>query len=569
MKSWRFYTLFFFIFLCFAIIVSRLFFLQVTKHRYYKVQAETQHQVFQSIYAVRGEIFLKDKNVAGDSSLLPIAVNKDFFTVYAVPKEIIDKEETVEKLSPFLEVEQNILQEKIDKQDDPYEPLKSKVDEDTANKIKELNLKGIYFDTETWRYYPSNELACQVIGFLGFDGDKKVGRYGIEGSYEKDLAGKSGMAEAKKDSSGQLILSDNNIIEQPEDGADIILTIDPNVEFFVEEKLKAVVEDLKAAEGTVIVMETRTGAIRAMANWPNFNPNKYNEVKNPALFLNSAISDVFEPGSIFKPITMSGAIDSGAITPNTTYEDKGYTVVSGVVIKNALDEVNGIQTMTQVIEKSLNSGAIFAQQQMGKDAFEKYVKRFGFGEKTGIDLSGEEKGNISNLKKKNDVDFATMAFGQGIAVTPIQLVTAIGAIANDGILLRPYVVERIKYKNGEEKVTKIEEIRRVISSDTASRVAAMMVSAVKNGYSKKAGIEGYSIAGKTGTAQIPDPATGEYSKETIHTFVEFFPAFDSRYVILIKVDKPQTTHFSSETIAPLARQIGEYILNYYEIPPSQ
>lgn len=569
MKNWRFYTLVFFIFLCFAIIVSRLFALQIIKHNYYKVLAQNQHQAFQTIYPVRGEIFMEDKNVTGDSSLVPVAVNKDFFTVYAIPKETENREEIVKKLSPLLEIDEDYIKTKINKENDPYESLKSKVSEDVVNEIKKFDFKGINFTTENWRYYPSNELACQVIGFLGFDGDKKVGRYGVEGFYENELAGKTGIAEAKKDSSGELISTDNNIIKKPEDGADVILTIDPNVQFFVEQGLKNLVENLKATEGTVIVMDTKTGAIKAMVNWPDFDPNKYNEVKDPSIFLNSAISDVFEPGSIFKPITMAGAIDSGAITPNTTYEDKGYTVVSGVVIKNALEGANGTQTMTQVIEKSLNSGAIFAQQKMGKDKFEEYVKKFGFGEKTGIDLGGEEIGNISNLKKKNDVDFATMSFGQGIAVTPIQLVTAIGAIANDGILLRPYIVERIKYKNGEEKVTQPKEIRRVISSDTASRVAAMMVSAVKNGYSKKAGVEGYSIAGKTGTAQIPDPVTGEYSKETIHTFVEFFPAFDPQFIILIKVDKPQTVHFSSETITPLARQIGEYILNYYEIPPSQ
>jgi len=569
MKNWRFYTLVFFVLLCFALVVSRLFFLQVIKHSYYKALAQTQHQLFTDIIPVRGEIFLKDKNISGESSLVRLAINRDFYTVYAVPDEVKDKEETVSELSPFLQISPGELQEKINKAGDPYEALQSKVSEDTADKIKNLNLAGIHFQAESWRYYPNNGLASQVLGFLGYDGDKKVGRYGIEGYFENELAGRPGVAQAKKDNSGELISIGDNIIKQPEDGADIILTIDPNVEFFVEEKLKSLVEGLKGTEGTIIIMETKTGAIRAMANWPNFDPNKYNEVKNATIFLNSAVSDVFEPGSIFKPITMASAIDAGAITPNTTYEDKGYAVVSGVVIKNAINEANGIQTMTQVIEKSLNSGAIFAQQALGKDGFEKYIKKFGFGEKTGIDLGGEESGNISNLAKKNDVDFATMSFGQGIAVTPIQLIAAMGAIANDGILLQPHVVERIKYKNGQEDVTKTKEVRRVISSDTASRVAAMMVSSVKNGYSKKGAIEGYSIAGKTGTAQVPDPDTGEYSAETIHTFMEFFPAFDSQFVMLIKVDKPQTKQFSSETIVPTARQIAEYILNYYEIPPSQ
>jgi cell division protein FtsI/penicillin-binding protein 2 len=431
-----------------------------------------------------------------------------------------------------------------------------------------LNLKGIIFEKENWRYYPNSSLACHVVGFLGMDGDKKVGRYGVEGYYEKELAGKPGLVEAKKDSSGEIIAVGGSVIDAPEDGADLILTIDPNVSSFIEEKLISIIDKLDATGGTVIVMEVKTGAIRAMSSWPDFDPNKYNEVKNSKLFLNPAISEIFEPGSIFKPITMSAALDAEVISPNTTYEDKGYTEVSGVIIKNALDRAEGVQTMTEVIEKSLNSGVIFVQQKLGKDVFKKYIEKFGFGEKTGIDLGGEEKGNISNLKKKNDVDYATMSFGQGIAVTPIQLVTAIGAIANDGVLMRPYIVEKIKYKNGKEKIAQPKEIRRVISSDAASRMTAMMVSAVKNGYSKKAGVEGYSIAGKTGTAQIPDPVKGDYSDETIHTFIEFFPAFSPRFVMLIKIDKPKGIRFSSDSITPMAKEIAEYLLNYYEIPPN-
>jgi cell division protein FtsI/penicillin-binding protein 2 len=569
MKNWRFYFLVAVIFLCFGVIVFRLFFLQITKHGYYKAQADSQHQHFQPIYPVRGEIFMRDRNTEdSDSFLFPVAINKDFWNISVVPKEIEEKEETVQQLAPLLEIDEESLRERVNKENDPYEPLKSKVEQSLVDKVRALSLKGILFEKEGWRYYPNSDLICHLIGFLGMDDSKKVGRYGVEGYYEKELAGKAGLIEAKKDSSGEIISVGGSVIEEPEDGADLILTIDPNVSSFVEKKLAATIKKLDAVKGTIIVMEVKTGAIRAMSSLPGFDPNKYNEVKDSKLFLNPAISEIFEPGSIFKPVTMSAALDAEVLMPNTTYEDKGYTEVSGVIINNALDKAEGVQTMTQVIEKSLNSGAIFAQQELGKDGFKKYVEKFGFGEKTGIDLGGEERGNISNLKKKNDVDYATMAFGQGIAVTPIQLVAAIGAIANDGVLLRPYILERIIYKNGEEKITRPKEVRRVISSDAASRMTAMMVSAVKNGYSKKAGIEGYSIAGKTGTAQIPDPIKGDYSEETIHTFIEFFPAFNPRFVILIKVDKPKGIRFSSDSITPLAKELAEYILNYYEIPPN-
>jgi len=571
MKNWRFFTFVFFIGLVFIVIVIRLFSLQIIKHSFYKKLAANQHQNFETIYPLRGEIFMKDKRTNSDSRslLFPIAINKEYWNVYAVPKEIKEKEETVVKLSPLLDIEEEEIKKKIDKSNDPYEPLKNKINEETYKKIKELNVGGIYFQKENWRYFPASEMASHLIGFVGYEGDKKVGRYGIEEYYEKELSGKTGFIEAKKDSLGELIAVGERILAVPEDGADLILTIDPNLQYFIEEKIKQRVQELKAESGTIIVMEVESGAIKAMASWPAFNPNKYNEVEDASLFLNPAIDGVFEPGSVFKVITMAAALDKGLIDPNTTYEDRGFVEISGHIIKNATEKAYGVQTMTQVLEKSLNSGAIFVQQKLDKDDFRSYIENFGFGSRTGIDLSGEERGNLSNLKKKKDLEYATVSFGQGISVTPIQLVAAFGAIANDGILLKPYVVEKIIYKNGEEEITKPQEIRRVISSEAASRLTAMMVSTVKNSFDKKAWVPGYSIAGKTGTAQIPDLEKGGYSDETIHTFGEFFPAYDPRFVLLIKVDKPIGIRFAADSITPLGRQITEYILNYYEISPSQ
>jgi cell division protein FtsI/penicillin-binding protein 2 len=571
MKTWRFYTLVFFIVLVFGVIIFRLFSLQILKHDFYKALAISQHEIFQTIYPSRGEIFMKDRYTDNYSSslLFPVAINKDLYKVYAVPRNIEKKEETVAKLSPLLGVDSEILKQRISKTDDPYEPLKDKVDKETAEKIKELDLKGIYLSSEGWRYWPANELASHLLGFVGWDEDEKRGRYGIEEYYEEELAGKLGFVEAKRDSLGQLIAVGDRVLQESEDGADLILTVDPNIQFFVEEKLEEAINYLGASNGTIIVMEVKTGAVKAMANWPNFDPNKYNEVKNIELFLNPAVQELFEPGSIFKPITMAGALDKGAVTPRTTYEDKGKVEVGGRILRNSHEEPEGIQTMIEVLEKSLNTGAVFVQQQLGKSDFKKYVEKFGFDDKTGVDLKGEVEGNISNLETKRDLEYATASFGQGIAVTPIELISALSAIGNDGILLRPYVVEKIIFSNGDEEITKLKKIRRVISSDTASRLTAMLVSVVENGYGKKAGVDGYLIAGKTGTAQIPDFETGGYSDETIHSFGGFFPAYDAQFAILIKMDKVKAINFAADSVAPVFSKIAEYILNYYEIPPSQ
>ncbi|MBU4284900.1 penicillin-binding protein 2 [Patescibacteria group bacterium] len=559
MKNWRFYILVFVIFFCFSVVIFRLFTLQILKHSSYEAKAIGQQQTFQTVYPKRGEILLQDEYL--------VAINKDFYKVYAVPKDILEKEETAELLSPLLGIDAEKIKERIYKDNDPYEPLKSKLDEDTIQKIEDLNLEGIYLETEPKRYFPSNELACHLLGFVRQnEGEEDKGQYGVEEAYEKYLSGKTGLARFGKDSKGQLITINKEIIQKAEDGADLVLTVDPNIQFFAEQKLKEYIDKFHSTGGTIIVMDVKTGAIKAMANWPKFNPNEYGSVKNISVFANSAIHDLYEPGSVFKAITMAGALDKGVVNPQTTYDDKGKIEISGHVIENALQKGEGIQTMTQVLEKSLNTGAVFVQQKLGKAAFKEYVEKFGFADKTGIDLNGEVNGNISNLKTNRDLEFATASFGQGIAITPLQLVVAFGAIANDGVLMKPYVVDKIIKKDKEETI-KPQEVRRVISSEATSRLTAILVSVVENGHTQRAGVDGYSIAAKTGTAQIPEK--GGYSEETIHTVAGFFPAFEARFSMIVKLDKPIGARFAESTAAPLFGEITKYILNYYGIPPSE
>jgi cell division protein FtsI/penicillin-binding protein 2 len=572
MKNWRFYLLVVIVFFCFSAIVFRLFTLQVLKHSSYQVKATNQQQEYQEIYPIRGEIYMQDIYTKKESvsSYFPIAINKDFYKVYAVPKDIKAKEETASLLAPFLNIDLAIIQQRINKIDDPYEPLKDKVDGAVVEEIKNLNLEGIKFEIQPRRYFPSNETACHLIGFVRqLEGEKSEGQYGVEESYQEKLSGKTGLALMEKDSKGQFIPISKEIIEKPEDGADLLLTIDSNIQIFAEQKLGEYINTFEATGGSIVVMEVKTGKILAMASSPKFDPNNYGSVKNIGVFMNSTVQSLYEPGSVFKPITMAAALDKGVINPQTTYNDTGKVEISGKVIENALRKGEGIQTMTQALEKSLNTGAVFAQQQLGKDDFKEYVEKFGFADKTGIDLNGEVRGNTANLETKRDFELANISFGQGIAVTPIQLVVAFGALANDGILMRPYVVDKIIYPNNKTETTKPLEIRRVVSSDTASRISAMLVSVVKNGHTQRAGVDGYLVAAKTGTAQIPDPTTKKYlENETIHTVLGFFPAFNAKFSMIVRLDKPNAKYAES-TAAPLFGEIAKYILNYYEIPPSE
>lgn len=560
------------IFLMGFVLLFRLFNLQILKYDFYKEAAAGQHQTRQILSPKRGEIFVKDRFYQEEDSLIglfPVAINKDWQMVYAEPKNVKDPEKAAKVLAQLLDLDENDLKMKLKKKNDPYEPIKHKVSSEVVQKIKEANLPGIKFASESWRFYPAGSLASHILGFVGFLENDLQGQYGVEGYYDKILSGEHGYIEGEKDVMGRLINIARSQLRPAQDGADLVLTIDSNIQFFVEEKLKEAVERLEAEGGTIIVEDPRTGEIKALANWPSFDPNNYSKVEDLSVFVNPAIHNLFEPGSIFKPFTMAIALDKHLITPETTYKDEGYVKIGGYKIRNSHDEPEGIQTMTQVLEKSLNTGAIFVQQRIGKKIFKEYLEKFGFNKKTGIDLQGEVSGNLSNLNTKRDIEYATASFGQGIAVTPIELVAGLSAFANNGKIMQPHVVEKVLFSDGRKQKIEPKLIAQPISSETAQTITKMMVSVVENGYGKKAGVEGYFIAGKTGTAQVPDPHSRGYSDKTIHSFGGFFPAFDPRFVLLVKIDNPKGIRFAADSVAPVFREIAEYILNYYEIPPSR
>jgi len=375
--------------------------------------------------------------------------------------------------------------------------------------------------------------------------------------------------KSAKDATGRSITIGEREVKRPVNGSKIILTIDRKIQVKICDEIKKGVEGFGAKTGTIIVMEPYSGAVVGMCSYPDFDPEKYNEVENINIYNNPAIFSAYEPGSIFKAITLAIGIDEKKITPYTTYEDTGEIKLIGLKpIRNSDLQAHGIQTMTQVLEKSLNTGAVFVANKIGNKDFRKYVQNFGFGENTGISLDTEVPGDISSLDKRGDIYTITASFGQGITVTPLQFISAFSALVNGGKLMKPHIVEEIIHEDGSTDTFAPTTIRQVISQSSSSAISGMLVSVVENGWGGKAGVEGYYVGGKTGTAQVAGK-DGEYGEETIHSFVGFGPARNPKFVILVKLDEPQSHVFSSDTATTIFRKVASYLFQMYDIEPER
>ena len=550
-----------------GIIVIRLFSLQVLQYGFYKALAEGQHSLYEKLFPTRGNVYMTEH---GSNALFPLATNEPLKLVYANPSQIKkDPEEVARDLAPILGMEQGVVYDRVSKQNDLYEPLKHAVRDADIQKIKALAITGIEFADEQVRMYPEGRYGSHLIGFLGYDGNARKGQYGIEGAFDAQLTGTVGSLQAEKDAAGRWIAIGSRTLIPAKNGDDIILTIDRAIEHEACAKLNEAVQQHGAESGSVVVMYPATGAILAMCGAPDFDPNNYTKVDDAKVYTNPAIYSQYEPGSVMKGITMAAALDRGAITPNTTYTDEGFVKIGGFTIKNSDELAHGVQTMTQVLEQSLNTGAIFAMRQIGPTTFASYLDKFGFGTKTGIELGGESAGDISALSLGKEIYAATASYGQGITVTPLQLASAFGAIANHGVLMKPYVVKEVRHADGTVTTTQSTKVRTVVSAQTATTVTAMLVNVVQNGHGKRAGVAGYYIAGKTGTAQIPrTDGPGYQSGVTIGTFAGFGPVESPKFVMVVRIDKPRDVQFAESSAAPLFGDLASFILHYFEVPPT-
>jgi len=550
------------------IIIGRLFFLQILNGKKYKDQANRTHQMEDDLIAQRGEIFIREFNT---SFRYPIATNQITYRVIVEPSKIQNKQQVVKLLANSLSLDESELIDIVSK-NDPYERIADHVSQVEVDKIKEYGLKGVVFESEVRRFYPEDNFGGQILGFVGFDKDRPAGsgRYGLEGYFDKELAGVNGYIKGEKDAFGNAISLADQTVEEVVEGVDLELTIDRGIQFFICTEINEAIKTYDAESGSILVMDPNKGSILGMCSTPDYNPNEYNKIKDQSLFVNPAIFNQYEPGSIMKPITMAAGIDAGVVNPETTYEDTGSVYIKPYTIKNSDGKANGVQTMTQVLEKSLNTGVIYVVELLGPDRYRQYMENFGFGDLTGVELDTEVGGDISSLKKNGEIWSATASFGQGIAVTSLQMLNAFNVIANGGKLMKPYIVEKKIDGNGNIDITESKIISQVISSRSATLLRGMLTSVVEFGHASLAKVPGYYIGGKTGTAQISKKGGGGYEEDQkITTFVGFAPVDKPRFSILIKMDNPKNVEWASSSAAPVFADVAKFILNYYKIPPER
>lgn len=583
-----------------AIFIIRLFTIQVLDHQKYTALAQSQYWNLSVIPAKRGDI------VSSDNVIL--AGTQTDYLMYAEPKKIENSFETAHKLAEILtdlqkekynDLAKNLTDE-TDQENEPEEFNEAAVFKDYDDRIlanlnrdlywvilernltpkdKELiekeDLKGIGFEEEPVRYYPEKELAAHVLGFVAYNEQgEKQGYFGIEGALNEDLKGKPGRILEERDALGNPILVGDYKKSAPIKGSDVVLTINRAVQYLVEKKLKEGVENYDAKSGTVIVMNPSTGEIIAMANYPTFEPDVFNDDeklsdedhRKTVEKRNLAIAETYEPGSVIKPLTISAGIELGLINPQTTFEDNGPVSYSDYVIDNWDGKHYGTQNIIQLLEKSNNIGAAWVGHQVGAKQLSYYFKEFGLGSKTGVELEGEDTGIVRDYNNWTDIDTATAAFGQGISATPLQVLNAFNVFANGGFLLQPKIIDHI-VDQGNYIEMPTRQIRRVLSKQTADTMVSLLESAADSGEAKYFVLKNYQVAGKTGTAQIP--FEGKYDPErTNATFVGFLSK-SRKFSMIVKLEEPRSSIYAAETSAPLWMDITRELVKFYGLAPDK
>lgn len=586
MKRIYFIQIFFLLFL--VAISLRLFYWQVVKAEELSAQADQQHFGSIKIGAVRGDILYSDGYILASST--PI------FSLFAQPKMVSheDKNKIAYALAQiFWEAENQIpadkqslrdkslkqtrleqidtlkmsLLEKLN-QDLYWVSLRRNIPLELKKKIEDLGFKGIGFDQLSGRFYPEGSSSAHLLGFVGSNArGESTGYFGLEGFYDGELKATGGLIRHERDALGLPILTGRFLTTNARNGKTLKLYLDRTVQFIAEKALKEGVVKYGARAGLIVVMDPKSGGVLAAASFPNYDPLKFSDFPKE-YYKNPAVADLYEPGSTFKVLVMAAAINEKAIDVNTKCDIcSGPIQIANYSIRTWNNKYQPNANMKDVIVHSDNTGMVFIAGKLGLDKFYEYVTNFGFGKKTGIDLQDEALSAVRPKNEWREIDLATASFGQGIALTPIQMVTAVSSIANGGRLMEPHVVKEIIEEDKKFEV-KSKLIREVVTPETAKVVTEMMVAAVEEGEAKAFKPKGFKVAGKTGTAQIP--VAGHYDpNKTIASFVGFAPADDPKFVILVRYDQPSSSIFGSETAAPTFFKIAKELFTYYKIAPSE
>lgn len=545
--------LFFCFMLVFLAIIVKLFYLQVLGN--YQLN-DNYYLKTNQIQAERGRIY--------DRKAQALVLNQSNYLLFIEPKKITEKLRFRENISSILEISPASLEARIDTNKE-WVAVKGNIDKQIKEKIDALNLNGLGFDEGYRRYYPESSLSAHLLGFVGKNAEgEDLGYFGIEGYYNQDLAGIPGLFKTERDILGRPILVGTQEKIESENGRDLTLTIDKSVQVIAKSKLLAGLDQYQAKEGCIIIADPNTGEILSLVCLPDFDLDKYYSFSE-SYFKNPAISNLYEPGSIFKPLIMAAALEEKAIKPDDTYDEKGPIQIGEYTIRTWNSKYEGKISITKILEKSSNVGMVYIGQKLGQDKIYQYLKAYEFGQKSGIDLQEEIPGFLRPKGSWYPIDYATVTFGQGIAITPIQMIKAFSSLINGGLLYKPYLVKKASDQTSEKEI-KPKLIKRVLSKKTSDLIKKMLVASVEHAEAKWRRPTGYTIGGKTGTAQIP--IEGHYDPtKTIASFIGFAPYNKPKFLALVILKEPQSSPWGSETAAPLFFDLAKELFVYYNISP--
>ena len=535
---------------------ARLAYWQVLRRGELVAEARAQVVQDEALAARRGAIY--------DRTGKLLATTVQLESVYAIPQQIDDHAAAAATLAPILGETTQRIRQRLDSGAE-WVFLKRRVPESVSAQVRTLALRGVGLEPESKRVYPADRVGAAALGFVNDDG---AGQSGVEARYDEVLRGTPGRLVVERDPANRALAVGLRQIAPASDGADLVLTLDLVMQSAAERELARVTSAEKAAGGTIVILDPDTGAILALASTPGFDPNDVAHA-DPEGFRDRAVSWTYEPGSTMKAITIAAALNERAIDPTTTYEDKGYAVIGGRILSNAQGKAYGRLDISGILEKSANAGAVFVAQRLGAEKLARYLHDFGFAQRTGVDVAAEASGTVRPIAEWYPVDLGTAAFGQGLTVTPLQLAAAYAAIANGGVLYRPYLVQEIRGRDGSIQRTQPQPVRRVISAETAATLRQMLTNVVDKGIAAAARTPGYSVAGKTGTAQIAS-ADGSYlADEYISSFASLLPAHDPRFVSVVVLDRPQSRLLGTLSAMSAFTGFAADLMRYARIQPDR